>query len=114
MKIGTIIKREEHVQVNITPEQALKALQEEITRIINKELESLSLPPEELKIPRGGFDYFYLNKAGEVRGYHEEGRHPRSTETDVEIKWGVERFKRMLYYQSLLAELGTSDVFQKP
>lgn len=113
MKIGTTIKREEHVQVNIPPAKAIKALRHEITRLINEELGSLSLPREELKIPPGGFDFFYLGEIGELRAHHTEGRHPRETETDIEIKWGVERFKRMLYYQSLLSELGGSDVFPK-
>ncbi len=105
MKIGTTVTRKEHLQVEISPAQAIKALKDEITDRINKELESLKLPPEELRIPSGGFDSFYVDKDDIMHGRHTEGRHPRETETDVEIKWGVERFKRALVHSDRLQKL---------
>ncbi len=111
MKIPTSITTVQRVSVDITPQQAIEALKAEIVKRINQELISLKLPKEELDIPHGGFQEFYLSADGVPKGYHIEGRHPRETETKVEIKWGVPRFTRMINQIMQLDNILSSDTF---
>jgi len=114
MKIGVVVTRKDHMEVNVTPAQAIAALKQEIVRRINEELRSLNLPESELKIPLCGFQVFYVAGDGTLRAYHEEGRHPRNIETDIEVLWGVEGFKKLVEFHDQLHTMYASGVFNKP
>lgn len=112
MKIDTVVVTRQNLTVDITPKEALQSLRDEIVRRMNRELESLKLPKRELYIPRGGFHTFFVEDATDkIVAYHEEGRHPRETITQAYIKWGGDRFKRMVAQIKQLKDIQESDTF---
>lgn len=112
MKVKTTTTHTVPVEAEITPEQAIRALRNEITQSINTELRSLKLPDSELCIPHGGFEWFYIDKTGLLMARHKATEHyPIGAIEDTEIKWGAARFKNMLYYYNTLGKLLMSGIF---
>lgn len=107
MKIDTVVVTRQNLTVDITPKEALQSLRDEIVRRMNQELESLKLPKRELYIPCGGFQDFYFAPGGAILGYHEDATHPR----EEIIKWGGDRFRRMVDQIRQLDDILESDTF---
>jgi hypothetical protein len=82
MKIQGIHTTRVPIEVNVTPVEVLKLLEAEATRKYNALLESRRATPK--GGPPNGYAFFYV-KEGALRGYCEEGRHPRNTEWDDAI-----------------------------
>lgn len=100
MKINTTITTHTPLEIDLTPNKVITALQREIVARINSELASLNLPPKQLKMPLSGFHSFAYRNSRLYGLYDTVG-----DTYETEIVWGVQQFLKAWRYHIDLDQL---------